>query len=66
MKTGRLVPIIRYLFGYSLALIMLMGILAALFEDRFWVRTIGVVVAIVSLYVNRLLWKKRKRTEEGN
>lgn len=66
MKSGGFASIIRYLFGYSLALIMLMGILAALFEDRVWVRIIGIAVAIVSLYINRLLWKKRKRKEDGS
>ena len=65
MKSKRLGLIIRYLSGYSLALIMLGGILAALFEDRFWVRIIGIAVAIVSLYINRLLWKKKEKSEKG-
>lgn len=61
METKRYHSIFKYLLGYSLALIMLIGVLAALFEDRFLVRIIGIIIAVVSWYVNRLLWKKKTR-----
>ena len=60
VETKRYRSVFKYLLGYSLALIMLIGVLAALFEDRFFVRIIGIIIAVVSWYVNWLLWKKKK------
>jgi hypothetical protein len=57
--------VLRYVLGYLLALIMLSGIAAIIFEDKLVVKIAGGIVSLISWRLNRQLWKYRAKQLKG-